>query len=126
MTHLMRLELKKVGLKKYVIFSMIGIFISMYFLFVGLNDSSTIKSNYETAFSTVGMIFCVYYITLFSVLVATYIINEYNHKTILVMFSYPIDRRKLMIAVYDLSNCPIPDYPNCLETAQSCVHNSSF
>ena len=28
MTHLMRLELKKVGLKKYVIFSMIGIFIS--------------------------------------------------------------------------------------------------
>ena len=126
MTHLMRLELKKVGLKKYVIFSMIGIFISMYFLFVGLNDSSTIKSNYETAFSTVGMIFCVYYITLFSVMVATYIINEYNHKTILVMFSYPIDRRKLMIAVYDLSNCPIPDYPNCLETAQSCVHNSSF
>lgn len=84
MTHLMRLELKKVGLKKYVIFSMIGIFISMYFLFVGLNDSSTIKSNYETAFSTVGMIFCVYYITLFSVLVATYIINEYNHNN----FSY--------------------------------------
>lgn len=30
------------------------------------------------------------------------------------------------ISVYDLSNCPIPDYPNCLETAQSCVHNSSF
>ena len=59
MTHLMKLELKKVGLKKYVIFSMIGIFISMYFLFVGLNDSSTIKSNYGTAFSTVGIIFCV-------------------------------------------------------------------
>lgn len=31
-----------------------------------------------------------------------------------------------MLSVYDLSNCPIPDYPNCLETAQSCVHNSSF
>lgn len=30
------------------------------------------------------------------------------------------------LVVYDLSNCPIPDYPNCLETAQSCVHNSSF
>ena len=30
------------------------------------------------------------------------------------------------VGVYDLSNCPIPDYPNCLETAQSCVHNSSF
>lgn len=32
----------------------------------------------------------------------------------------------IAIGVYDLSNCPIPDYPNCLETAQSCVHNSSF
>ena len=32
----------------------------------------------------------------------------------------------LSVVVYDLSNCPIPDYPNCLETAQSCVHNSSF
>ena len=30
------------------------------------------------------------------------------------------------LGVYDLSNCPIPDYTNCLETAQSCVHNSSF
>ncbi len=98
MIHLMKLELKKVGLKKYVLFSIAGIFISMFFLFVGLNDSSTIKSSYETAFSTVGLIFCFYYIILFSVLVAAYIINEYNHKTILVMFSYPIDRRKLMIA----------------------------
>ena len=98
MTHLMKLELKKVGLKKYVLFSVIGIFISIFFLFVGLNYSSTIKSIYETAFSTVGLIFCFYYITLFAVLVSTYIINEYNHKTILVMFSYPINRRKLMLA----------------------------
>ena len=30
------------------------------------------------------------------------------------------------IAVYDLLNCPIPDYSDCPETAQSCVHNSSF
>ena len=98
MTHLMKLELKKVGLKKYILFSIIGIFISMFFLFTGLNDSSTIKSSYETAFSTVGLIFCFYYVILFSVLVAAYIINEYNHKTILVMFSYPINRRKLIIA----------------------------
>lgn len=98
MIRLMKLELKKVGLKKYVLFSIVGIFISMFFLFVGLNDSSTIKSSYETAFSTVGLIFCFYYIPLFSVLVSVYIINEYNHKTILVMFSYPIDRRKMMIA----------------------------
>lgn len=26
--------------------------------------------------------------------------------------------------VYDLLNCPIPDYPNCPEIAQSCVRNN--
>lgn len=98
MIHLMKLELKKVGLKRYVLFSIVGILISMFFLFVGLNDSSTIKSSYETAFTTVGLIFCMYYITLFSVLAASYIVNEYTHKTILVMFSYPIDRKKLITA----------------------------
>lgn len=98
MMHLMKLELKKVGLKKYILFSILGIFASLFFLFIGLNDSSTVKSSYETAFSTVGLIFCVYYIILFSVLVSAYIINEYNNKTILVMFSYPINRKMLMLS----------------------------
>lgn len=102
MIHLMKLELRKIGLKKYILFSVIGILFSMYFLFVGLNDSSTIKDNYETAFAIVGMIFCFYYIILFSVLVSSYIVNEYNHKTILLMFSYPINRRKLIIAKLSL------------------------
>lgn len=98
MIRLMKLEFIKVGFKKYVMFSMAGILISMFFLFVALNDSSTTKSGYETAFTTVEMIFCMYYIPLFSVLVSSYIINEYTHKTILVMFSYPINRKKLIAA----------------------------
>ena len=98
MTHLMKLELKKVGLKKYVLFAIIGVLCSMFFVFVGLNDSSTVKYSYETAFTMVGLMFCFYYIILFSVLVVSYIVNEYNHKTILVMFSYPVDRRKLIMA----------------------------
>lgn len=96
--HLMKLELKKVGLKKYVLFSAAGILISMFFLFVGLNDGSTTKYSYDTAFTMVGLTFCFYYIILFSVLVVTYIVNEYNHKTILVMFSYPINRKKLIMS----------------------------
>ena len=60
MMHLMKLELKKVGLKKYIIFSILGIFASLFFLFIGLNDSSTVKSSYETAFSTVGLICLLY------------------------------------------------------------------
>ena len=80
MMHLMKLELRKVGLKKYIMIAIAGILISMYFLLVGLNDSSTVRDSYETAFTMVGMIFCFYYVTLFSVLVSSYIVNEYNHK----------------------------------------------
>lgn len=90
MIRFMKLEFIKVGFKKYVMFSIAWILISMFFLFVALNDSSTTKSGYETAFTTVEMIFCMYYIPLFSVLVSSYIINEYTHKTILVMFSMVI------------------------------------
>lgn len=98
MTHLMKLELKKVGLKKYVLFSIAGIIISIFFVFVGLNDNSAGKYSYETAFTMVGLMFCFYYITLFSLLVVSYIVNEYSSKTILVMFSYPVDRKKLIMA----------------------------
>ena len=53
--------------------------------------------------------------------------NNYSSEDI---FDFIHDFRVAQISerkyVYDLSNCPIPDYPNCLETAQSCVHNSSF
>lgn len=50
-----------------------------------------------------------------------------NQKVILQIFTnISHDLRTPITVVYDLSNCPIPDYPNCLETAQSCVHNSSF
>lgn len=98
MIHLMKLELKKVGLKKYVLFSLVGVLLSMFFVFVGLNDSSTTKYSYETAFTMVGLMFCFYYIILFSVLVVAYIVNEYSHKTILVMFSYPVDRKKLILS----------------------------
>ena len=58
MMHLMKLELRKVGLKKYIMIAIAGILISMYFLLVGLNDSSTVRDSYETAFTMVGMIFC--------------------------------------------------------------------
>ena len=41
MIHLMKLELKKVGLKRYFLFSILGIFLCMFFVFTGLNDKST-------------------------------------------------------------------------------------
>lgn len=49
-----------------------------------------------------------------------------SYEALLNLFSLCNELYVIHSDVYDLSNCPIPDYPNCLETAQSCVHNSSF
>lgn len=98
MIHLMKLELQKVSVKKYILFSVIGILAGMFFVFVGLNDTSTSIYDYEVTFRMIGIFFCFYYITLFAVMVVAYIINEYNHRTILVMFSYPVNRKKMILA----------------------------
>ncbi len=96
MINLMKLELKKVGLKRYFLFSILGIFLCMFFVFTGLNDKSTSIYDYDVTFSTISLVFCFYYIILFAVLNVAYIINEYTNKTILILFSYPLDRKKLI------------------------------
>ena len=98
MIHLMKLELKKVGLKRYFLFSILGIFLCMFFVFTGLNDKSTSIYDYDVTFSTIILVFCFYYIILFAVLNVAYIINEYTNKTILILFSYPLDRKKLILS----------------------------
>ena len=102
MTHLMKLELKKVGFLKYILFSILGIILGMFFILVGLNDTSTSIYDYDVTFQMIGLIFCFYYIILFSLLVVAYILSEYSHKTILVMFSYPVERKKLILAKLSL------------------------
>ncbi len=98
MIHLMKLELKKVGLKRYFLFSMLGILLCMFFVFAGLNDKSTSIYDYDVTFRTISLVFCFYYIILFAVLNVAYVINEYTNKTILILFSYPVDRKKLILA----------------------------
>ncbi|MCJ0222489.1 ABC transporter permease subunit [Clostridioides difficile] len=98
MIHLMKLELKKVGLKRYFLFSILGIFLCMFFVFTGLNDKSTSIYDYDVTFRTISLVFCFYYIILFAVLNVAYIINEYTNKTILILFSYPLDRKKLILS----------------------------
>lgn len=98
MIRLMKLELEKINLSRYILLSIAGIVISMFFVFVGLNDNSTDIYDYDVSFTMIGLIFCFYYIILFSIMVVAYIINEYTQKTIFVMFTYPVDRRKLIMS----------------------------
>lgn len=98
MTHLMRLELKKIHFKKYIFFSVLTIILSMYFVFVSLYDTSEHVRTFENTFRTVEMIFAFIFVIFFSVLNAAIVISEYNNKTILLMFTYPVVKKKMVTA----------------------------
>lgn len=96
MWRLMKLELKKVHFKKYVLISALLILLSMYFVCVSLNDTSGSQDTYESTFRVIELIFAFVFIIFFSVLNSSIIISEYNNKTILIMFTYPVNRKKII------------------------------
>lgn len=98
MAHLMKLELKKIHFLRYIFISIAAIILSMFFVFVALNDTSDNTYTFESSFRAVQLIFAFVYVIFFAVLVSALIISEYNNKTILLMFTYPIDRKKIIIS----------------------------
>lgn len=98
MEHLMKLELKKIHFRNYILLSVMMIVLSMFFIFVSLNDTSDHVRTFDDTFRTVEMIFAFVFIILFSVLNSALIISEYNNRTILLMFTYPVDKKKVIEA----------------------------
>lgn len=100
MMHLMKLEIQKSKIGKYILFSIIAILCSVLFITVSLIDSATdprqSKDTFENTFRMIEVLLSFIYIVFYGVLVSTVIIKEYNARTILIMFSYPVDRKKLI------------------------------
>lgn len=100
MIHLIKLELKKNKMKKYVIISAFLILFSILFITVSLIDSATDptqnKDTFDNIFRLIEVLLPFIYIVFYGVLVSTIIIKEYNVRTILIMFSYPVDRKKII------------------------------
>lgn len=96
--HLMRLELKKTPFGKYILLSALAIVLGLFFLFVSLTDSSDTVHDFENAFQTAEMIFSCIFIVFFAVLNGALIISEYNNRTILLMFTYPVDKKLMIVA----------------------------
>ena len=100
MLHLMKLELKKFPPRKYILLSLFAIAASMFFTFAALNDSGHLdnRTTYMSAITEVGLIFAAIYILFFAVMNATIVVNEYEWKTIQIMFTYPLNRKMLIAA----------------------------
>jgi ABC-type transport system involved in multi-copper enzyme maturation permease subunit len=99
---LINLEIKKFKLFHYlkgVVFTNLG-FIGLLFLIYLLekNDGNVPFQSYDMAFTIIGTIVRATFIIFASVLIVKLIIGEYKTKSIEVMFTYPINRKKIMIA----------------------------
>ena len=98
MLRLITLELKKVRFEKNICISAGIILISMFFILAASNDSSLEAHTLEDAFRTIQMLMEIFFILFFSILNASLIISEYNNQTIWILFTYPVDRKKIILA----------------------------
>lgn len=102
MIKLIKLEMKKCKIKGYIKGAVIANLIILAVLVV-TNYSSKYEiepamENYTMAFSIIDAIVRATFIIFASVLISRLIIDEYKNKTITVLFMYPINRKKLIIA----------------------------
>lgn len=100
MTHLIKLELKKFGIARNIIFMLAAILFSILFITISLWDSMTdpeqVKDTFQSTYLVIGLLMSFIFLVYSSVLTARLVIGEYNQRTIMIMFSYPLNRIKLI------------------------------
>ncbi|TSB47803.1 ABC transporter permease [Alkalicoccobacillus porphyridii] len=102
MYHLMKLELQKHKIGWFVkgaILSNIIILALLYFFTIIEKIENEILFRTTTDFFTIsGILIRATFIIFAAVLISKFIIDEFKNRTSLVMFSYPIDRKKIMMS----------------------------
>ncbi|GFM15529.1 hypothetical protein A4A36_11800 [Bacillus subtilis] len=102
MMNLIRIELRKIKIGWYVRGALIANLIIMGFLWLisysEKADGGVSFQSMEEAFLIIGTFVRSVFIIFGAVLIAKLVISEYKNKTILVMFTYPISRKKLLTA----------------------------
>ncbi|KAA0803531.1 ABC transporter permease [Bacillus sp. JAS102] len=100
MLHLMKLELKKFKLgwyvKRAIIANIVILSLMIFVSIIAQVEGDAEIRNPETILLMASTIVRATFIIFGSVLIARLIIGEYKNKTILLMFSYPINRKKMM------------------------------
>lgn len=102
MTHLLKLELKKFRLSRKILFAFFAVTFCILFITVSLVDSMTdpeqTKDTFESTFLVIGLLVSFIFMVYSSVLTSSFIISEYNQRTITILFSYPLNKKLLVAA----------------------------
>ena len=95
MMKLIRLEWKKNNITKYVRSAFI---MSMIFLLLLLSVASELEKEKYMVYAGAELFANMSFIIFTSVMLASFIVSSYKNKTIHVMFSYPISRKKILLS----------------------------
>ncbi|WP_035291090.1 ABC transporter permease [Clostridium sp. KNHs214] len=102
MLQLIKLEIRKYKLKKYIKGVFIAILFIMAFLTMSYIDNKVHSPNdldtYQSVIWMINVLSFDVFLIFSSTIMGKIIIGEYKDKTILVMFCYPIDRKKIMLS----------------------------
>ncbi|MCI4129210.1 ABC transporter permease [Bacillus haynesii] len=99
MLNLMRIEMKKLKLGWYVRGAVFANFIILGFLWmVTFTEGKETFQTIDDTFLVIGTFVRAVFIVFGAVLISKLVISEFKNKTILVMFTYPINRKKLLAA----------------------------
>lgn len=99
MLKLIRLEMKKTNFTFYIQRALVASIVITGFLFVMLYfDRDLIPTGSEEFLFITDSITRMVFIIFSGVLISKLIIEEYNNKTMTLMFTYPIERKKILIA----------------------------
>lgn len=103
MMHLIKLELKKGSFTGYLwgsLLAYVGIagITMIYYFGVGNGLMDPVPKGYEGVLTLIDTIVRATFIVYASVLISKLIINEFKDKTISLLFAYPINRKKIILA----------------------------
>lgn len=102
MLKLMKLEIKKFKLVGYIRKSIITIFILfsvlLFMFWVSSAEGDTMASSPKELVTLISVLINATFLIFSSVMLAGYVIGEYKNKTINILFTYPINRKKLIYA----------------------------
>lgn len=100
MLQLIKLEIKKSNLGWYIkgalIATIILTAIMCFVIFIAQQEGDLPIATYQDVYVLIGAIVRATFIVFASVLIAKIVIEEYKNKTILILFSYPVSRKKMI------------------------------
>lgn len=103
MQHLIKLELKKGSMKGYIwgslmTYGILGGFLLLIYMVEGKNQVEPVFQSYEEMLGLIDTLVRATFIIYASALISKLIIGEFRNKTMALLFTYPVSRKKLIFS----------------------------